>query len=253
MNSIMTQRSDNRKTGKIPVSMTEMKSCPPNCRLRKTCYAVGHGLGFTWRRMSAGKLNTLDWDSFCQAVRDLKPTVKIWRHNQAGDLPGLNGKLDREACLKLAKANQADGRNRGGFTYTHYTPVAGHGISKSTALHNRRCIASMVKLGFAVNLSADNPAHADELADLGIAPVVTVVQKDRVKNFKTPKGRTIMLCPATLSNHETTCQKCGICRKVPRNIIIGFPAHGFNTNKMSTIAESMGPFGDKPSIQYTRV
>jgi hypothetical protein len=34
-----------------------------------------------------------------------------------------------------------------------------------------------VAAGFTVNLSADNPAHADQLMALGIAPVVTVLAR----------------------------------------------------------------------------
>ena len=44
-------------------------------------------------------------------------------------------------------------------------------------IENRRLIAAAVEAGFTVNLSADNPAHADRLADLGIAPVVTVLAR----------------------------------------------------------------------------
>ena len=45
------------------------------------------------------------------------------------------------------------------------------------AVENRLLIAMAVKAGFTVNLSADNPAQADQLAALGIAPVVTVLAR----------------------------------------------------------------------------
>jgi len=38
-------------------------------------------------------------------------------------------------------------------------------------------IAIAVKAEFTINLSADNPAHADSLAELGLAPVVTVLAR----------------------------------------------------------------------------
>src|ERR1700726_2182000 len=38
--------------------------------------------------------------------------------------------------------------------------------------------ATAIKAGFTINLSAENPAHADRLAELGIAPVVTVLARD---------------------------------------------------------------------------
>ena len=46
------------------------------------------------------------------------------------------------------------------------------------AVENRRLIAGVVQAGFTINLSADNPAHADRLAEWGIAPVVTVLARD---------------------------------------------------------------------------
>src|SRR4051794_18229441 len=44
-------------------------------------------------------------------------------------------------------------------------------------VENRRLIAAAIQAGFTVNLSADNAAHADRLAELGIAPVVTVLAR----------------------------------------------------------------------------
>jgi len=45
-------------------------------------------------------------------------------------------------------------------------------------VENRRLIAAAIEAGFTINWSADNPAHADRLAELGIAPVVTVLARD---------------------------------------------------------------------------
>ena len=102
-----------------------------------------------------------------------------------------------------------------------------------------------------VNLSADNPAHADQLAAFGIAPVVTVLAhayaryatrhrfkrhkdlwgetigewRDRTSSLprRTPAGRRIAICPATYS--DATCKSCGACAR-SRDAVIGFPAHG---------------------------
>jgi hypothetical protein len=101
------------------------------------------------------------------------------------------------------------------------------------------------------NLSADNLAHADQLAALGIAPVVTVLAhayarfatRHRFKRHKdlwaetigewrdrtaslprhTPAGGRIAICPATYSN--ATGKTCAACAHV-RDAVIGFPAHG---------------------------
>jgi hypothetical protein len=119
------------------------------------------------------------------------------------------------------------------------------------AVENRRLISAAIMAGFAINLSADNPAHADRLAQLGIAPVVTILARayarkavrhrfkrrrdewaetigewrDRTASLPkhTPAGRRIAVCPATYS--DATCRTCGACARV-RDAVIGFQAHG---------------------------
>jgi len=119
------------------------------------------------------------------------------------------------------------------------------------AARNRSIVAVVNSVGFVVNLSANNPAEADALADLEIAPVVSILAhdyarravrhraksrpdewaetiaewRDRISDLPThtPAGRRIAICPATYSN--ATCKSCAACAR-PRDAIIGFPAHG---------------------------
>src|SRR6202007_192056 len=116
---------------------------------------------------------------------------------------------------------------------------------------NRRLITAAIKADFTITLAADNPAHADRLAELGIAPVVTVLARayarravrhrfkrrrdewaetigewrDRTASLPryTPAGRRIAICPATYI--DAPCKSCGACARV-RDAVIGFPAHG---------------------------
>ena len=100
-----------------------------------------------------------------------------------------------------------------------------------------------------LNLSGNNPSHADALADLDLAPVVTILPnayarrhrslgrgkrewaetigeyRDRVSTLPThrPAGRRIAVCPSTYV--DTTCEECGACARM-RDAVIGFPAHG---------------------------
>ena len=105
-------------------------------------------------------------------------------------------------------------------------------------------------MGFLINLSADSPAEADSMAELGIAPVVTILPavygrrkwktgawaesigeyRDRTEPLPktTPSGRRIAVCPATYS--RTTCGECRACAR-QREAIIGFPAHGTQAKK----------------------
>jgi hypothetical protein len=234
--------SQNAKTGPIPVSIIERASCWPGCALYENgCYAESGALAMHWDRVSRG-LAGASWTEFCAKVAALRPG-RLWRYAQAGDLPGYGREIDGELLQELVAANA--GKNAIAFTHK---PVLG---DDSVAIENRRLIATAVKAGFTTNLSADNPAHADRLAELGIAPVVTVLARayarravrhrfkrrrdewaetigewrDRTASLPrhTPAGRRIAVCPATYS--AATCKTCGACAHV-RDAVIGFPAHG---------------------------
>lgn len=204
------EESGNRKTGPIPVSMTSARTCPTSCGFyNRGCYAEQHIVAIHWRRVSDG--DGMDWEAFCERVA-LLPEGQIWRHNEAGDLPGDNQDIDGVLLKQLVDANAG----KRGFTYTHKPPT----------LDNSVRIAGANALGFTINLSSDNPEHADQLAKLGIAPVVTTLPHDAPsKGLKTPEGRTIVVCPAERIE-KVTCQTCGLCAVTTRKSIVGFRAHG---------------------------
>jgi len=140
---------------------------------------------------------------------------------------------------------------RRGFTYTH-KPVLDNA-------ENAAAVAAANAGGFTINLSADNLAHADQLADLNIAPVAVVLPAEferkssgrgkarvwtetlsdyraRVRDLKTPAGRYVPVCPATYRD-DMTCERCQLCasNKAGRPPV-GFPAHGASKRKASNIA-----------------
>jgi hypothetical protein len=155
-----------------------------------------------------------NWLQFCKEIAKL-PLGQLWRHNQAGDLPGEENKIDKKSLAMLVKAN--DGKK--GWTYTHY-PMGNK--------HNRDAVRKANEDGFTINLSADSVEQADAYADLGIAPVVVVLPKDAESQakFLTPKGRRIVVCPAARTDVDTNCEKCQLCTVANRKVIVGFPAHG---------------------------
>lgn len=208
--------SGNTKTGKIPVSMTSSPTCPTSCPHRNgTCYAESHFVGTHWRRLSKDGAG-VTWKSFCKSIERL-PKGQLWRHNEAGDLPGTGDFIKRDDLDELVEAN----RGKKGFTYTH-KPVIGSGLLE---VSNRIAIFNANKNGFAVNLSADDLEHADALTELGIAPVVVTVSKQAPKFMKTPRGFPVKVCPAQLSE-KVTCESCGLCANRYRRSIIAFRAHG---------------------------
>ena len=207
-NVALTPRSNNEKTGKITVSTSTKDWCPDDCPLKKHgCYAKHGHTGIHWRKVTAGERGT-DWDTFVSKVRHL-PKGGIWRHNVAGDLPAKDGVIDSDMVRQLIKANTG----KGGFTYTHHDMVKNAGI-----------IASSNHNGFTVNLSSNNVTEADTMAEMDIAPVVTILPTDSAKVTFTPKGRKVVRCPAETSE-KVTCQSCRLCQKIDRPII-GFTPHG---------------------------
>lgn len=210
----LIQASSNRKTGPMPVTYTTADTCPDNCGLKNECYAKHGPTVMHWRKVTNGTAG-LEFSEFLDKLeRTLYPGM-TWRHNVAGDLPGVNDEIDRSALMGIVNVNRK--RKAKGFTYTH-KPTLNHP-------NNRSAVAVSNDLGFTVNLSADNVNQADDLADLNIGPVVVVMPEDCSRTEKTPKGRTIVQCPATY-NDTVNCQRCGICAHSGRKSIVGFPAHG---------------------------
>ena len=220
----LTPVSRNVKTGPIPVSTTSAESCPSACPFNNAnkggCYAESGPLAIHWRKVTQGKSGDM-YGAFLDKIARL-PKGQLWRHNQAGDLIGQGDSLDIQALSLLVKAN----KGKRGFTYTH-KPLATEA--------ERNAIAEANKGGFTVNLSGNNPAHADTLADMGIGPVVTVLPADATQNTTTPKGRKIVVCPAT-QRDDVSCATCKLCAVASRDVIVGFPAHGTSKRKASAIA-----------------
>jgi hypothetical protein len=231
-----------RRPGRSSLSITERTSCWPGCALYGNgCYAETGAVAMHWRRASNG-LAGGSRAEFCTRIAALKPG-RFWRYAQGGDLPGHGAAIDRNLLQELVAANA--GKRVIAFTHK---PVFGN---DPVAVENRRLIAAAVEAGFTVNLSANNLVHADQLAALRIAPVVTVLAhayariaaRHRFKRHKdiwgetlgewrgrtaqlprrTPASRRIAICPATYS--DATCKSCGACDR-PRDVVIGFPAHG---------------------------
>ena len=218
----ITPKSKNVKVGKMAVTTSTATTCPTSCPFKSNgCYADSGPLKLHWDKVTRKERGD-DWSTFISKIKDL-PTGSKWRHNQAGDLPGDMEKLDDEKCIELAKAN----KGKRGFTYTHYDVLDN--------FQNAITVNIMNHLGFTVNVSANNLEHADKLCDLDIAPVATVLPIEQTTNTVTPKGRKVVVCPATYKD-DVSCASCMLCEKWDRNVVVGFPAHGTSKKKAAAIA-----------------
>lgn len=217
------RKSGNDKTGPIPVTTTERATCWKGCALYGAgCYADGGPLAMHWRAVSSGE-RAWSWREMLAAIKALPPG-QVWRHNQAGDLPGKSGTINPGELRQLVAAN----KGRSGFTYTHKPPTA-----KNLAL-----IGEANSNGFTVNLSANSPAHADQLSVHGL-PVVAIIPDDGARRPTTPKGRRIVPCLAQL-RPDINCGNCGkgkpLCARPDRSYVVGFYPHGFRKGKAAAIA-----------------
>ena len=209
MKTRFVESSRNIKTGNIPVTTTEEKSCPPSCPLKNGggCYAEYGPLKHRWAEVNAFADN---WSETIAKIAAL-PDNQIWRHNQAGDLPGVGERIHKGKLSELVKANEG----KRGFTYTHKTTTSAQLASVKWANEN----------GFTVNLSANNLEHADKLLASGAGPVCVTLPHDfKGTKTKTPNGKPVRVCPAQYL--DTNCKSCGLCQHQRRNVVVGFVGHG---------------------------
>jgi hypothetical protein len=188
------------------------------------CYAAANfHLSLHWNKVTRGERRRLV--DVCRKIAAL-PAGQLWRHNQAGDLPGRGDAIDTAALAELVAANAG----KRGFTYTH----------KPLGQANSAAIAAANSAGFTVNLSANNLWHADRLAAERIGPVVTVLPADMTGNrtIITAAGNRVVVCPATY-REDVTCASCGLCQVRDRKVIVGFPAHGAASAAADSVAKGV--------------
>jgi len=213
---LLVNQSENRKVGKIAVSYSSPDTCPQACPLKTSgCYSKSGPSLLAWKR-TENPAKSLSWDEFLAKLRKVE-AGRLFRHNIAGDLPGLGDRLDLGLFEELVKA----ARHLKGFCYTH-RPL--------DLPEERETIKAANASGFTINLSADNLQEADRKAALGIAPVVTLCPSDPASvPSHTPQGRRLIICPAQTKD-DVTCMSCRLCARAgtaekPR-VIVGFLAHG---------------------------
>ena len=237
----VTPKSSNAKTGDIVVTTSTATTCPEACPLKRECYAKSGPLLLHWRAVTNGSRGST-WDGFLgdleRAVRKA-PAGQVWRLNQAGDLPGTGNTIDGGRVADLVTLNARSGGR--GFTYTHKPILADDANGDlATANLNLAIVRQANADGFAINLSANDLAHADRLAERseGRLPVVVLLPLDAPARPVTPGGRRVVICPAQL-REGVTCKTCRLCSRSDRSVIVGFIAHGSQAKGASLIAQAV--------------
>lgn len=242
----LTVISGNSKTGPMPVSGSDHGTCPRACSFYNNgCYAKQHHLGDHWNKVSDGRRGST-WAEFISQVRNLTGAT-LWRHNQFGDLPGPEDRIDVNQLTELVEANAQAGAS--GFTYTH-KPVTWTAIlrmqkarvsaglealsfdeARSLMFANRAAVAGANAGGFTVNVSCDSLTEVDEAQSFDW-PTVVVLPVDAPTMSFTPGGIKVLKCPAQYNN-DKNCANCGLCQIRDRKFAIGFEAHGAQKNRVS--------------------
>jgi len=206
----LTRISENMKTGPIPVSTTSSDSCNPDCAQLDVCFAKFGPLQWHWKRVDSGE-RSMDWEDFCAAIERL-PRQQLWRHNQAGDLPGDGRVIDEAALWMLVQAN----KGRRGFTYSHY-PWTHYNLDMMEYANRE---------GFTINLSCDSMRDVDKARQFTKMPLTCILPSTTAeKTLRTPAGHKVITCPV-FYREDMDCARCGICQdRSPNRAVVGFPAH----------------------------
>lgn len=214
--------SSNRKTGPIAVSTTSSASCPSTCPLIDSgCYAKSGRTRLHWQALDDGKRGGT-WQEYINKIDTLERGSML-RHNEAGDLPHVDGYISGGYVRQLTNATKA--RRIVGFTYTHHLPHLGDNIG---------VIREANANGFTINLSANDVHQAVEYRKLYNQPTVTVMAMD-APNVQVIDGVKIVACPNE-KNPSITCKVCKLCTLPNRDYIIGFRAHGTGKKKAESVA-----------------
>lgn len=219
----LTRKSENIKTGPIAVTMSSKETCNKNCSFYNVCYASSGSLNIHWRKVTNSQMGS-NFSNFRNQIKSLPVNQKI-RGSQAGDLPGIGGRINFKQLKQLINAT----KGKTFFTYTHKALLGNSLVAKN----NRKYIKYANSFGhFTINLSADNIKMADRLKKLNIGPVVVVTPTGSPNTFFTPEGNKVIKCPSF--NKDVTCSTCMLCAK-KRGVCVSFPAHGTYKNKISKI------------------
>lgn len=234
---MLTLRSENHKTGRMPVSTSPHETCPESCPFRSSgCYGNYGPLAVWWKGCSANSGDTrTEYAALLRRVRDEIPAGVVWRHNQAGDLLSDDqGMIDVDAARSLVEAN----KGKHGYTYTHYPVIPQQDVSAAVASHNREIVEEMNRNGFVVNISCNSMLHADHVLASGIEAPVTCMVHDignDVRTLLSPGNNRVVICLNTTLGK--TCTECMLCMRTERGGIVAFPVHGTGKKRASQVID----------------
>ena len=168
-------------------------------------------------------LRGVTFSAFLAKIESLE-SGRLFRHNQAGDLPHTAGKISRAFIVRMVKGV----RHLKAFTYTHHSLTLGENLSL-LRYANRN--------GFTINVSTESEAAADDTIAAGLPAVIVVNSEETRTTWHTSAGNVVLVCPAQRSDTKT-CADCKLCHHRGRRVIIGFLAHGTSKRKANAAIQA---------------
>lgn len=226
----LTPRSSNRKTGPIATIRSSSDTCPSTCPFNNGggCYAAGGPEAIHWKRLDQStKPEHQGWIGLSDQFRaaKLKPGTLL-RLNTAGDLPHLPATGEILGNVVDLMRGIFENHKVVPFTYTHHRQTE----------HNLAVIDRQNQSGFTVNLSCDTEERASMMHQRGFPAVVVVPADDTRNGWTDQDGTRFVTCPAQTG--EATCDRCRLCAKSDRSVVVAFRAHGTKAKKISARLET---------------
>ena len=226
----LTPRSSNRKTGPIATIRSSSDTCPSTCPFNNGggCYAAGGPEAIHWKRLDQStKPEHQGWIGLSDQFRaaKLKPGTLL-RLNTAGDLPHLPTTGEILGNVVDLMRGIFENHKVVPFTYTHHRQTE----------HNLAVIDRQNQSGFTVNLSCDTEERASMMHQRGFPAVVVVPADDDRKHWTDQDGTRFVTCPAQTG--DTNCDRCRLCTKADRSVVVAFRAHGTKAKKISARLET---------------
>jgi hypothetical protein len=212
----LSKVSGNVKTGPIAVSTSARATCSPTCPFfNNGCYAESGPLLLHWRKVSEG-LRGVKFSDFLAQLKGLE-SGRLFRHNQAGDLPHTAGRISRTFIKRMVQSVS----HLKAFTYTHHSLKLGE---------NLQLLRYANRNGFTVNISTESESAADDAIAAGLPAVMVADSGESRTTWHTKGNNVVLVCPAQRSDTKT-CADCKLCHHRGRRVIIAFLAHGTGKRK----------------------
>lgn len=209
-NTHLVARTNNRKTGPLPVTYRRMSTCPSDCPFLPTgpiggCYGTGRLFSSAERRST-----DLDVEAATWRVRlDMEPGVRYLRDRVVGDVLNARGALDRTYIRGISRVARFNGLVPFGYTHAwrRFTPAD---------------VEFLRRQGYA--MSASTETHEGVVEALATGLPVVLVDDDAPEGARVG-GRRLVTCPAQ-TRGDVTCASCGLCARPDREVIVRFRTHG---------------------------